>query len=55
LFPNVFEGFAGLYLIFVGAAVDSYIEDFLVVIVSFLVGVPLLISIFKLRRNNKQE
>jgi hypothetical protein len=55
LFPNVFEGFAGLYLIFVGAAVDSYIEDFLVVIVSFLVGVPLLISIFKLRRNNKRE
>jgi hypothetical protein len=54
LFPNVFGGFTGLYLIFVGAAVDSYIEDFLVVIVSFLVGVPLLISIFKLRRNNKQ-
>jgi hypothetical protein len=54
LFPNVFTGFTGLYLIFVGAAVDSYIEDFLVVIVSFLVGVPLLISIFKLR-HNKQE
>jgi len=55
LFPSVFEGFTGLYLIFVGAAVDSYIEDFLVVIVSFVVGVPLLISIFKLRRNSKQE
>jgi len=55
LFPNVFTGFTGLYLIFVGAAVDSYIEDFLVVIVTFLVGVPLLISILKFRHGHKQE
>jgi hypothetical protein len=55
LFPSVFTGFTGLYLIFVGAAVDSYIEDFLVVIVSFLVGVPLLVSILKFRHDNKQE
>jgi hypothetical protein len=43
-----FTSFDGLYGVFVGAAVDSYIEDFIVVAVSLIVGVPLLISILKL-------
>jgi hypothetical protein len=34
---------------FVGAAADSYVEDLIVVIVSFLVGVPLLIGLLKQR------
>lgn len=47
---NMFSGgFEGLYSMFVGAAADSYIEDFIVVIVSFLVGVPLLIVLLKQR------
>jgi hypothetical protein len=36
-----------LHAVFVGAAVDSYIEDLIVVLVSFIVGVPLLIAILK--------
>jgi len=35
----------GVYLIFVAGAIDSYIEDALVVTVSFLVGAPLLIAL----------
>jgi len=35
----------GVYLIFVTGAIDSYIEDVLVVIVSFLVGAPLLVAL----------
>jgi hypothetical protein len=42
------EGFEGLYSVFTGAAISSYFEDFIVVIVSFLVGVPLLIAILRL-------
>jgi hypothetical protein len=49
LFPAFFGSFEMLYGIFVGAAIDSYIEDLIVVLVSFLVGVPLLVSILKLR------
>jgi hypothetical protein len=44
-----FTSFDELYGVFVGAAIDSYVEDFIVVIVSFIIGVPLLISIVKLR------
>jgi len=44
-----FAGFDELYMVFVGAAIDSYIEDLIVVAVSFLVGVPLLIAISKLK------
>lgn len=40
--PNV------VYGIFVGGAIDSYIEDVLVVVVSFLVGVPLLVTLRKI-------
>jgi len=49
LYGLFFEGFQGLYLMFVGFAIDSYVEDLIVVAVSFLVGLPLLISIFKLK------
>jgi hypothetical protein len=49
MFPGLFGGFEGLYLMFVGAAADSYVEDLIVVIVSFLVGVPLLIGLLKQR------
>ena len=44
-----FGCFEELYAVFVGAAVDSYIEDFIVVVVSFLVGVPLITSLLKLK------
>ena len=36
-------------MVFAGAAVDSYVEDFIVVVVSFLVGVPLMIHVSKLK------
>jgi hypothetical protein len=45
----LFPDFTTLSHIFVGAAVSSYIEDLIVVLVSFLVGVPLLISVLKLK------
>lgn len=34
-----------VFSIFVGGAIDSYIEDILVVIVSFLVGAPLILTL----------
>lgn len=37
----------GVYYVFVAGAVDSYIEDALVVATSFLVGIPLLIALQK--------
>lgn len=43
-----FAGFDELYGVFVSAAFYSYIEDFVVVAVSVIVGVPLLIRISKL-------
>jgi hypothetical protein len=54
VFPDIFGGFDGLYAVFIGAAVDSYIEDLIVVAVSVIVGAPLLLSLskFKLFRNN---
>lgn len=44
-----FAGFDELYTIFVEAAAVSYIEDLIVVVVSFLVGVPLTIALSKLK------
>jgi len=38
----------GVYGMFVAGAIDSYIEDVLVVIVSFLVGIPLLLTLQKI-------
>ena len=40
--------FNTLYGIFIAGAVDSYIEDLLVVIVSLLIGVPLLRTLIHL-------
>ena len=48
-----FTSFEGLYTVFVGAAFDSYVEDVIVVVVSFLVGTPLLLSTSKLLRKNE--
>jgi hypothetical protein len=45
LFPLSYDG---LYWLFVTSAISSYIEDGLVVLVSFLVGIPLLIALRKL-------
>ena len=52
-FPN----FDALYLEFVRAAFDSYIEDLIVVIVSFVMGVPLMVSVrkFKLLEGKNQK
>lgn len=44
-----FSTFESLSAIFVEAAAASYIEDLIVIIVSFTVGVPLLISLLKLK------
>ena len=57
LFPEFFGSPELLYAAFVGAAIDSYIEDLIVVFVSFLVGVPLMISLSKLKllKEAKQE
>lgn len=43
-----FESFGSLQSVFVEAAVWSYIEDLIVVVVSLSVGVPLLLTLFKL-------
>ncbi|HVP92929.1 MAG TPA: hypothetical protein VMS94_04215, partial [Acidobacteriota bacterium] len=43
-----FTSFNELYGVFVAAAADSYIEDFIVVAVSLIIGVPLLVGILKL-------
>jgi uncharacterized membrane protein len=47
--------FVTLYGMFVTDAVFSYFEDFVAVAIALLVGTTLLITIFKLRRNSKQE
>lgn len=44
-----FSSFDVLYGVFVEAAISSYIEDFIVVVVSLLVGAPLLLSTIKLK------
>lgn len=44
-----FGSFDVLYVVFVEAAVSSYIEDLIVVIVSLIVGAPLLASMIKLK------
>jgi uncharacterized membrane protein len=49
LFNLFYASFEVLYLDFVAAAASSYIEDVAVVIVSFFVGVPILMSISKLK------
>ncbi|MGB9756339.1 MAG: hypothetical protein ACPLVJ_00960, partial [Candidatus Bathyarchaeales archaeon] len=49
LYDLFFPNFNAIYLEFVKDAVYSYIEDLIVVLVSFVVGVPLLISVLKLK------
>lgn len=51
----LFKSFEELYTVFVFAAVDSYIEDLIVVAVSFLVGVPLIITVSKLKILDKNQ
>ena len=53
LYATFFSSFEVLSAVFVGAAFDSYIEDVIVVVVSLVVGVPLLIGILKLKVLNK--
>ena len=40
----------GVYSTFVMGAIDSYVEDLLVVVVSFLVGVPILVTLRRIPR-----
>lgn len=49
LYGLFFDNFGGFYTVFVGSAIDSYVEDVVVVVVSFLVGVPLLFTLSKSR------
>lgn len=44
-----FESYDVLYAVFVGAAIDSFIEDLIVVLVSLIAGSPLVLSILKLK------
>jgi hypothetical protein len=58
LYVPFFGSYGALEEVFVGAAVSSYIEDALVVIVSIVVGVPLLIATSKLQMfpwNNSEK
>lgn len=53
LYNVFFASFDALFPAFVGAALDSYIEDILVVVVSSIVGAPLLMGILKLKIRDK--
>jgi hypothetical protein len=50
-----FESFDLLQKEFAGAAVFSYFEDSIAVLVSFLVGVPLMVSVLKLKILGKAD
>ena len=50
-----FETFDSLQGVFVEAAIWSYIEDLIVVVVSLLVGVPLILATFKLGVLEKEK
>ena len=50
-----FETFDSLQVVFVEAAIWSYIEDLIVVVVSLLVGVPLILATFKLGVLEKEK
>jgi predicted membrane protein len=54
LYTLFFPDFGALYFIFVKDAIFSYFEDFIAIAVSFLVGVPLLLTVFKMQHGNKQ-
>ncbi|MGB9959682.1 MAG: hypothetical protein ACPLKQ_04075 [Candidatus Bathyarchaeales archaeon] len=55
LYSLFFGSFEVLYMVFVEAAVSSYIEDLIVVLVSLIVGAPLLTTMVKLKILNKVE
>lgn len=55
LYQLFFPNFRTLYIVFVQDAIFSYFEDFIAIVVSFLVGVPLLISVLKLQKTTNQD
>jgi len=57
LYGLFFSSYEVLYGVFVGAAVSSYVEDFAVVLVSFFVGVPLIVAASRMGifEDNKKE
>ena len=55
LYSLFFPDFGTLYGVFIAGAVFSYLEDFIALAISFLVGVPLLISVLKPQHNNTQK
>ncbi len=55
LYSLFFGSFEVLYMVFLEAAVSSYIEDLIVVLVSLIVGAPLLTTMVKLKILNKVE
>ena len=48
LYGVLFPSYEALYAVFVGGAASSYVEDVIVVLVSFVAGVPLVMSASKL-------
>lgn len=53
---NLFSSdFGVIYGIFVQGAAFSYAEDIIALTISFLVGVPLLVTVLKLRKSSNQE
>jgi hypothetical protein len=57
LYGALFPSYEVLYAVFVGGAASSYVEDVIVVLVSFVAGVPLVMSVSKLgilQKNNKK-
>ena len=57
LYGVLFPSYEVLYAVFVGGAASSYVEDVIVVLVSFVAGVPLVMIVSKLgilEKNNKK-
>ena len=48
LYGVLFPSYEALYAAFVGGAATSYVEDVIVIVVSFVAGVPLVMSASKL-------
>jgi len=44
----VFPDYGVLETVFIGSAVSSYVEDLIVILVSLLVGVPIIVAASKL-------
>jgi hypothetical protein len=57
LYGALFPSYEALYAAFVGGAATSYVEDVIVIVASFVAGVPLVMSASKLgilQKNNKK-